>query len=188
MMFEKHNYLRLFCVLLFGLVSFNCLAATIKLKTLQLHEKEDAYLVDADFALDLNDEVMDALLHGIPVQIHTDVQVHMIRDWYPDKTIKSVNLNHLLVHQPLTQDYLTINLRTGERQSFDNINSALSNLSSLSDVTLIKKNILSEEQQYRGRIRMYLDLDSLPTPMRPQVYFSSKWDISSDWHEWVIQE
>ena len=184
----KINLIRLFCLSLLTLASFSCLAATIKLKTLQPHEENDTYLVDADFDLSLNDEVMDALLHGIPLQIHTNVEVHLIRDWYPDKTIQTFTLNHLLVHQPLTQDYLTINMRSGERQAFDNINSALSNLSSLTDVTLVSKDRLSEKQTYHGRIRMHLDLDSLPTPMRPQVYFSGKWDIASDWHEWVIKE
>ena len=184
----KNNFIGLIYLLLLSLASFNSSAATIKLKTLQPHEENDAYLIDADFDLDLNDDVMDALLHGIPLQIHTNIEVNLIRNWYPDKTIQKVSLNHLLVHQPLTQDYLIIDMRSGERQAFDNINSALSNLSNLSNITLFKKQTLSDKEKYRGRIRMHLDLDSLPTPMRPQVYFSSKWNIASDWHEWEIQE
>lgn len=164
------------------------LAATIKLSAFETYQQEDNYLIDASFDLALSEDVLDALKHGIPIQIHTDCEVRMIRHWYPDKTVNSVNYVFQLLHQPLTEDYLTINLKTGLRESYDSLSAALNRIGELASINLISHKSLAEKKQYMGRIRMYLNLDSLPTPLRPQVYFSSSWDISSDWHEWVIKE
>ena len=51
---------------------------------------------------------------------------------------------------------------------------------------LLNKNKLNENIDYMARIRFYIDIDSLPSPMRPRAYFSSDWNISSNWHEWEI--
>ncbi len=182
----KHfSIIYLFCMLF---VSVECLAAAIKLSSFESYEKQDQHFLDASFSVELNEEILDALKHGIPLQINADFEVRMTRDWYPDKTVQSVHYMYQLSHQPLTEDYLTVNLKTGLRASFDSLTAALTQIGEFSGVKLVQKQILSSKHRYKGRTRMYLDLDSLPTPMRPQVYFSDSWNIGSDWHEWVIQE
>lgn len=184
----KMRRLKTICLILMMSISFECLAITIKLSSFDSYEKDNDYLLDATFALELSEEVLKALKHGIPLQINTDVEVRMIRDWYPDKTIQSINYIYQLTHQPLTEDYLTVNLKTGLRAYYDSLSAALMNIGQFSNIKLVSKKNLSTKNQFKGRIRMYLDLDSLPAPMRPQVYFSDSWDIDSDWHEWLIKE
>ena len=169
-------------------VTAQCLAAAIKLSSFNSYERNEHFLVDATFELDFSDEVLEALKHGIPIQVHVDCEVRTSRKWVPDKTINALEYSYQLLHQPLTEDYLTVNLKTGLRQSYDNLSAALVQIGHLENISLINKKSLAEDEVYKGRIRMYLDLDSLPTPMRPQVYFMKNWDISSDWHEWVIKE
>lgn len=169
-------------------ISVPCLSTTIKLNSFDSHEQDEHYLLDATFSLELSDEVLEALKHGIPLQINTDFEVRMVREWYPDKTVNSVSYVYQLSHQPLTEDYLTVNLKTGLRASYDSLSAALMNIGQFSNIKLVSKQTLSTDNEYKGRIRMYLDLYSLPAPMRPQVYFSNSWNASSDWHEWSIQE
>ena len=38
-----------------------------------------------------------------------------------------------------------------------------------------------------GVICSQLSIDSLPSPMRPRAYFSSDWNISSNWYEWEYE-
>ena len=169
-------------------IPIECLATTIKLTSFDSYEQDNDYLLDAAFTLELSDEVLKALKHGIPLQINTEFEVRMVRDWYPDKTIQSVNYIYQLSHQPLTEDYLTVNLKTGLRALYNSLSAALTNIGQFKHIKLVSKQVLSADNQYTGRTRMYLDLDSLPAPMRPQVYFSDSWNISSDWHEWLIKE
>ena len=36
------------------------------------------------------------------------------------------------------------------------------------------------------RLRGSLDIESLPTPVRLLAYFSSAWDMDSEWHQWGL--
>ena len=161
-------------------------ANSIDLKSSHTYSEDNTCYLDALFDFTLTEEVLKALNHGIPLEIHTLFQLRLKRKWYWDKTVSEIKLSHRLEHQPLTEDYLTIDLKTGQRRSYDNLDAALNNISTISKLVLFNKSLLQQDDYYIGRIRTYLDLDSLPSPMRPQVYFSSKWDIDSKWHEWKI--
>jgi len=51
---------------------------------------------------------------------------------------------------------------------------------------LFDVDILNENEQYIARIKTFLDIGSLPSPMRPQAYFYPDWDMSSEWFEWEV--
>jgi hypothetical protein len=40
--------------------------------------------------------------------------------------------------------------------------------------------------KYRGRLRLRLDIEALPAPLRPIAYISPSWRLSSGWYEWVF--
>lgn len=163
-------------------------AKTIDLKSSRTYAENNIYYIDAIYDFTLTKEVLNALRHGIPLEIHTLFQLRLKRKWYWDKTISETKLSHRLEHQPLTEDYLTIDLKTGLRRSYDNLEAALKNISTISRLSLFNQSLLQKDDKYIGRIRTYLDLGSLPSPMRPQVYFSEKWDMDSKWYEWKLKQ
>ena len=61
-----------------------------------------------------------------------------------------------------------------------------SEIDNVSKLRLFDKNKLQNNIKYLARIRLYLDIDSLPSPLRPRAYFSSDWNISSQWYRWEI--
>ena len=167
-------------------ISIPAFAKTIDIKSTHAYTENQTYYLDATFNIELTEEAQKALRHGIALEIHTQFQLQLERKWLWNKQVHEVLLIHRIEHFPLTGDYLTIDLRTGLRSSFNNLNAALNNISSISKMTLFNSNILAQEKNYIGRIRTYIDLESLPPPMRPQVYFSNSWDIKSEWYEWNI--
>lgn len=177
-----------------GFVIFICFpgisqANNIDLKSSRIYLENNIYYIDATYDFTFTKEVLDALLHGIPLEIHTLFQLRLKRKWYWDKTISETKLSHRLEHQPLTQDYLTIDLKTGLHHSYDNLEAALNNIGTVSRQELFNQTLLQEEDDYYiARFRTYLDLDALPSPMRPQVYFSKAWDLDSKWHEWKLNQ
>lgn len=164
------------------------LANNIDLKSSRIYLENNIYYIDARYNFTFTKEVLDALLHGIPLEIHTLFQLRLKRKWYFDKTVSETKLSHRLEHQPLTQDYLTIDLKTGLRHSYDNLEAALNNIGTVSRQELFNKTLLQADDYYIARFRTYLDLDALPSPMRPQVYFYKAWDIDSKWHEWKLNQ
>ena len=163
-------------------------AKTINLSSVHTYIENDIYYLDAAFDLQLSEEAQKALRHGIAIEIHTEFQLYEKRNWLWDKKVNQIILMYRLEHHPLTEDYLTVDLITGVRSSYISLEGAINHISSISKMALFDKSVLDKEQQYNARIRSYIDLESLPTPIRPQSYFSSNWNISSKWHEWEIDQ
>ncbi len=167
-------------------ISHACLANTTQFKFTHTYLKNNTYYLDAAYDFELTEEAYDALRHGISFEIHTHFQLRMKRKWLWDKLVTEKMLIYKLEHKPLTENYLTINLTTGLRHSYDSLDAALNHIRQISNMSLFDQALLSEDKTYVARIRAFLDIESLPPPMRPQAYFSSSWDISSEWYRWEL--
>ena len=161
-------------------------AKTINIESTHSYTEDATYYLDAVFDFQLTEEADKALHHGISLEIHTHFQLRLKREWLWDKTISEKKLIYKLEHIPLTGNFLTINLSTGLRNSYSNLNAALEHINLVSKMKLFNQSALRKDKSYIARIRTFLDIGSLPTPMRPQAYFSSNWDMSSEWFEWEI--
>lgn len=161
-------------------------AKIINIRSTYTYTEDTTYYLDALFDFELTEEADKALHHGISLEIHTHFQLRLKREWLWDKTISEKKLIYKLEHKPLTNNFLTINLNTGLRNSYSSLNAALNNINTVSKMKLFDQNILEKDKNYIARIRIFLDTGALPPPLRPQAYFSSKWDMSSEWSEWEI--
>ena len=86
----------------------------------------------------------------------------------------------------LTENFLVTNLNNGIVNYYKNFDSAVNAISKISKMKLFDKNKLKKNINYSARIRLFLNVDSLPSPLRPRAYFSSDWNISSQWYRWKI--
>ena len=175
------------------LFTFTCIcnlayAKTINIKSTHAYTEESTYYLDTLFDFGLTEEADKALHHGISLEIHTHFQLRLKREWLWDKTISEKEIIYKLEHRPLTKSFLTINLNTGLRNSYSNLDAALNDINSVSKMELFDQSMLHVDKNYIARIRTFLDIGALPAPMRPQAYFSSNWDMSSEWHEWEITQ
>jgi Domain of unknown function (DUF4390) len=165
---------------------YSCFASTIKINSTQLYIENNAYYLDTAYDFDLSEEAYKALRHGISFEIHAHFQLRLKRAWLWDKTISEKTLIYKLEHKPLTENFMTIDLTTGLRHSYDSLDAALNHIKTISKMALFDQALLIEKNTYVARIRAFLDIESLPPPMRPQAYFSPNWDISSEWYEWEL--
>lgn len=161
-------------------------ANTTQFKSTHIYLENNTYYLDAAYDFELTEEAYKALRHGISFEIHTHFQLCMKRKWLWDKLITEKMLVYKLEHKPLTENFLTINLTTGLRHSYDSLDAALNHIKQISKLSLFDQALLSESKTYVARIRAFLDIESLPPPMRPQAYFSSNWDIASEWYRWEL--
>ena len=161
-------------------------AKIINIKSTHTYIENNIYYLDALFNFELTEEAGKALRHGIALEIHTDFQLRLKREWLWDKTIIEKKIIYKLEHRPLTNNFLAINLNTGLRNSYSNLDAALNYITTASKIKLFDQNILQKNNQYLARIKIFLDTESLPPPLRPQAYFSPKWDMSSEWFEWEV--
>lgn len=163
-----------------------CRAKAIEIHSTHIYSEDEIYYLNAKFEITLTDEARLALSHGIPLEIYIQFQLLLDRKWLWDKTLNEIKLIYRIKHQPLTEDYLVLEPVTGQKRIYDNLAAAINHIGTVTKINVSGTNRLNKENTYSARIRAYLDLESLPSPMRPQAYFSSNWDISSEWYQWRI--
>ncbi len=147
----------------------------------------DVYTIDAHILYDFGTEAREALDHGVALQIDIELRVIQRRQWLWDKAIASKVLSYRLEHHPLSGHYLVSNLVEGGRRQFQRLEIALNFLGTIKDHPLIARELLLPNNVYIAQIRARLNLQTLPAPLRPLAYASSKWRLASPWHEWIIQ-
>ena len=186
MSFLSTNIAKLSMLFILLCINYSSIANTTKINTTHLYLENNTYYLDATYDFELSEEAYKALRHGISFEIHAHFQLRLKRTWLWDETISENKLIYKLEHKPLTENFLTIDLLTGLRHSHDNLEAALNYIKTISKMTLFDQDLLIKNNTYTARIRAYLDIESLPPPMRPQAYFSSNWDLSSEWYEWEL--
>ena len=124
---------------------------------------------------------------GVPLIILLNIEVLQDRNWWWDKTIAKLEQGYLLLYHALSEKYIIHNLNSGAQKNYVSLNAALHSLSKIRELPLIDINLLEEGDDYYARIRTYLDIESLPAPMRPIAYISSQWQLESDWYSWPLE-
>ncbi len=159
---------------------FRILAAETKLK-------DHVIQLDANMDLKFSDDALEALRSGVPLIILINIEVLKDRNWWWDKTIAELEQGYLLLYHALSEKYIIHNLNSGAQQNYMSLQTALYSLSNIRDFPLIDKNLLDKDDNYYVRLRTYLDIESLPAPMRPIAYISSQWQLESDWFSWPLK-
>lgn len=158
---------------------FRILAAETKLKN-------QVFQLEANMDLAFSADALEALRSGVPLIVLIEIEVLKDRNWWWDKTVAKLEQGYLLLYHALSEKYIIHNLNSGAQQNYTGLNAALYSLSNLRDFPLIDKNLLDEDDDYYVRLRTFLDIESLPAPMRPIAYISSQWQLESDWFSWPL--
>lgn len=147
---------------------------------------DDRYQLNSVIDFDLNETVLDALHNGVSLTIETQIRLYRKRDWLWDKLVNSIDLRYRLRYYALSKLYLLTNLVDGSKHSYLTLNAALYNLGHFHTTLVERHDVLSGQPHYL-RMRIFLDIESLPAPLRPLAYLSSRWRLKSPWNQWPLQ-
>ncbi|HSD95857.1 MAG TPA: DUF4390 domain-containing protein [Sulfuricaulis sp.] len=162
-------------------------AADFKIADVQPKFAEQSLTFAGNLDLGLSPSVEEALAKGIPLEVVIDVRLYHQRRYLWDKKIASWTLRRRIQYHALSGQYL---VSTGEgeaetRESLLTQQEALKQLGSLSDLKLSLPESPSEGD-YSADIRVSLDIEALPTPLRPVAYTSFSWHLNSGWTSWKV--
>lgn len=146
--------------------------------------------VSGNFDLSLTSKVEEAIGKGIPLELVFDLRLYRERTLIWDERVSDWNMRRELSFHALSGQYLIGGIDTaptGDRESFIGLNEALDELGSLDDVTFPLKAPLRADATYRLDVRVALDIEALPSLLRPVAYTSSDWDLNSGWTTWKVQ-
>ena len=161
-------------------------ASAIEVSYLNVAKLNNELRLDAEIAYELNSEVREALINGIPLMFQVEVQVVALKDWRWNKVISSVVKTHTLKYHALSKQYILENHESGERDSYPDLESVLTQQGRLSAMYIAETDYLDEKEQHVVQLRSRLLSNKLPLPLRMKSYFSPKWRLSSGWYEWPL--
>lgn len=144
------------------------------------------YRLSARIEYHFSKPALDAMQNGVPLTVEIEMAVRRRRSWAWDETVYSLSQRFRLEYHTLSRQYLVNNLNSGERRGFPTGNAALQFIGQIHDFPFLDKGLLSPNERYEGALRAWLDIESLPVPLRVLAYLSDDWRLTSDWYTWPL--
>ena len=144
------------------------------------------YRLNAQIEYHFSKPALEAMQNGVPLTVAIEMAVRRPRSWAWDETVYTINQRFRLEYHTLSRQYLVNNLNSGERRGFPTGNAALQFIGQIHDFPFLDKGLLLPNERYEGALRAWLDIESLPVPLRVLAYLSDDWRLTSDWYTWPL--
>ena len=180
-------FLRLIIALSYGL-SANAFAADAHIQQVTGKNQAGFYYIDAKLDIRLSDSVREALTSGIPLTFVFDIELTRPTHYLWDEVAVALRRPFTLQRNALAKRYVVTDVTTERQVTASSIDEALLALTSVSDITVGREADLKDPKSLHGRLRVQLDIESLPPPLRPIAYISPSWHIRSGWYEWTVSQ
>lgn len=142
----------------------------------------DGIALYAQFDFELPRVLEDAVNRGISLYFVVDFEMFRSRWYWFDKKIVDQKLTYRLTYSPLTRQYRLA--RGTLAQPFDSLAEALNTMKRVRGWKVIDKGVVRADddmQDYRGQVRLRLDISQLPKPFQVNALTNSDWTLTSDW-------
>ena len=158
----------------------------INVEDIQPYWNDGVYQLNALVLYDLSPEVLDALDSGVPITFTVDIVITRERKYWVDDNVAALKQQYQLRYHALSDQYILTNLNSGAKNSFPSLRAALAVMGNIVALPLIDDQLLRSGLSYFGRMRVVLDTDFLPTPLRLLAYVTSGWRLKSEWLTWNV--
>jgi len=169
----------LYCVLL---AAFGAQASDISVRNPQLTADEDGYSVAADFNINFNTRLEEAVNKGVVLYFAVDFELSRSRWYWFDEQIVRRSKTFQLSYHALTRQY---RLSTGAlHQSYATLDDALGVIAHVRNWQVLEKVQVKVDQSYLAGLRMRLDLTQMAKTFQVSALANRDWNLSSDWLRW----
>ncbi len=151
-----------------------------------IRAQDDQWLMDVRFAPELSPRALEALDNGVPLTIEVYYQVRRVDDWIWDASLVDRRLRYEIRYQPLAERF-SVGPVPGAGQRYVTRDAALAALGDLRNLPLLGQGELAAGARYEIDLKISLDIEELPLPLRPLAYLLPSWKLSSGWTTWPLQ-
>lgn len=189
----NHAFLLLLGTLLFSTVVF----AGFSVKQMEVLLRKEGLELSGQLDLDLSRKTEEALGKGIPLQVIFELNLFRERFIIWDEKLSSWQFQRKILFHAISNQYLiTTRLPDSEpvQESFSSLQEALTSMGRIENLELkldggesYTDTIFNTSSSLYMDIRARLDIESLPTPLRPVAYTSRSWRLNSGWSSWSVK-
>ena len=119
------------------------------------------YIITMTMQYEMPDIVIEALQHGVSLEIDTNLQAIEPTPWWPDRVLHQETVRRRLHYHVISEQYVVTDLIYGQQNSYYGLSRALQTLGEVSWQIPVS-HIDSTSPQVELQIRNYLDIDRLP--------------------------
>jgi len=143
--------------------------------------------ISARCNLDLTPEVEEALNNGIELHLIFQFRLYMVRPFIWDNRLADWEQGYILKYHSLYDQYLLIDDSTNEQESFISVREAMESLSDFkTTLPAITATLPKSESGYRMGMRVRLNKNKFPSPLKLLGEISPSWDLDSSWKLWPV--
>lgn len=159
-------------------------AGNIEINHISLEGSDEGYALDADFDIELNPRLEDAINKGVALYFEVEFELTRKRWYWFDDSINRQLMLRLSYHA-LTRQY---RISSGALyQSFSSLPEALRVLSRVRSWQVLERGETIAGADYQAALRMRLDVTQLPKPFQVNALTSREWNLASDWRRWPFR-
>lgn len=159
-------------------------AEGIEIPHILLEASDEGYTLDADFEIDLNPRLEDAINNGVALYFEVEFELTRKRWYWFDEHPVSRQLTLRLSYHALTRQYRIS--RGALHQSFSSLTDALRALSRVRSWRVLERGEVGAGTDYEAALRMRLDLTQLPKPFQVSALTNRDWNLASEWRRWPL--
>ncbi len=160
----------------------------IEVERAEVVKRQQNYVLNADINYRFSPKALDALQNGVPLTVTVRVKLYRYRKYVWNKTIVSRRIRFRLSYHALPRRFRVVSESLGQQQNFAELGNALVAMGQIRDVPLLSAAEISAEDSYIAQMKVSLDIEALPLPLRSVAYVIPQWYISSGWYKWRLEE
>ncbi len=158
----------------------------VDVKNAEIRLHGDSYLLAADIDYRLSARAKEALQNGVPLFWDIHIKTLQHRDYFWDNTLTNTGIRYRIQYHALLNMYRVRNEGSRELYNFSTLSAALDLISTIRDFRVMDKALYVPGKRYAVGIKVTLDRDALPLPLRPIAYTNPQWYLSSAWTLWPL--
>jgi len=155
-------------------------ADVIPVKSAELRVEEGEVLLNAEFDLELNPTLEEALKRGIPLYFVLEVELTRPRWYWLDEKVLAASTTWRVSYAPIAQHYrVSTGLIAQTLSSIDEVQRLVGRVTSR---PIARVSELGRGVRYDAAVRLRLDAAQLPKPFQVDALASRDWQLASDWN------
>lgn len=152
---------------------------------------KDALIISTTLDMALSARTEEALNKGIPLDVVIDFALVEHRRFIWDRVVTDRTLHRRIQYHALSGQYLvsSADMDVDEFARFPTAQAALAYTGALNqlEIPLPKKKGINPKLPYWLKLRVQLDIATLPSPLRPLAYVTPSWHHNTGWIRQEVQ-
>jgi hypothetical protein len=161
-------------------------SAEFEVRDARTRLERGSFMLDARIGYSFSDKALEALDNGVPLTLLVHIRVRPEKSWVWTESLVDQSFRYRIRYKPLSESYLVSQLPGSNGRSYVSRDAAIEALGDIRDLHLLARERLQPGTNYQVQIRVSLDIEELPLPLRPMAYLHPAWKQSSDWTRWPL--